>query len=129
MTFYRDTSRPTGVNNLAFEDTAMPHVLWQLQGWQEPVYKEVTHRDGRISRVIDSLEVVTEVVGKPKPYQDETYEETVSDLVNFYGLPGGTHQTQTQDNRRLDNRLSSGVTGSRIPAQAGILARRTLNFK
>ena len=83
MTFYRDTSRPTGVNNLAFEDTAMPHVLWQLQGWQEPVYKEVTHRDGRISRVIDSLEVVTEVVGKPKPYQDETYEETVSDLVNF----------------------------------------------
>ncbi len=84
MTFYRDPSRPTGVNNLAFEDTAMPHVLWQLQGWQEPVYKEVTHRDdGRISRVIDSLELVTEAVDKPKPYQDESYEETVSDLVNF----------------------------------------------
>ena len=83
MTFYLDPSSPTGVNNLAFEDTAMPHVLWQLQGWQEPVYKEVAHRDGRVSRVIDTLEVVTEALDKPKPYRDETYEETVSDLVNF----------------------------------------------
>ena len=83
MTFYRDTSRPNGVNNLAFEDTAMPHVLWQLQGWQEPVYKEETHRDGRISRTIDYLEVVNEPVDKPNPYQDESYEETITDLVNF----------------------------------------------
>ena len=83
MTFYRDPSRPIGVNNLAFEDTAMPHVLWQLQGWQEPVYEEVVHQDGRVSRVLERLEVVTEPVEKPKPYQDESYEETVSDLVNF----------------------------------------------
>ena len=83
MTFYRDPSRPNGVNNLAFEDTAMPHVLWQLQGWQEPVYKEVVHEDGRTTMEIDHLEVVTEPSDKPKPYQDETYEETVSDLVNF----------------------------------------------
>ena len=83
MTFYRDTSRPTGVNNLAFEDTAMPHVLWQLQGWQEPVYKEVFQEGDSISRAIDHLEVVTEPVAKPRPYQDESYEETVRDLVNF----------------------------------------------
>ena len=83
MTFYRDPSRPTGVNNLAFEDTAMPHVLWELQGWQEPVYKEVIHGDDRITREIDYLEVVTEPLDKPEPYQDESYEETVSDLVNF----------------------------------------------
>lgn len=83
MTFYRDASRPNGVNNLAFEDTAMPHVLWQLQGWQEPVYRETVARDGRIFREIEHLEVVTEPSDKPKPYQDETYEETVNDLVNF----------------------------------------------
>ncbi len=83
MTFYRDTSRPTGVNNLAFPDTAMPHVLWELQGWQEPVYKEQVHDDGRITRVIDYLEVVTEPQHKPAPYQDEPYAETVRDLVNF----------------------------------------------
>ena len=83
MTFYRDPSRPTGVNNLAFPDTAMPHVLWELQGWQEPVYKEQVREDGKIIRVIDSVEVVTGPPGKPAPYQDESYEETVGDLVNF----------------------------------------------
>ncbi len=83
MTFYVDPSRPNGVNNLAFQDTAMPHVLWQLQGWQEPVYKEVIGKDDKITREIDYLEVVTEPLDKPKPYQDESYEETVTDLVNF----------------------------------------------
>ena len=31
-TFYRDESRPTGWNNLVYERSAMPHVLYQLQG-------------------------------------------------------------------------------------------------
>lgn len=31
-TFYRDDSRPTGWNNLVYERSAMPHVLYQLQG-------------------------------------------------------------------------------------------------
>ena len=83
MTFYRDKTRPNGVNNLAFEDTAMPHVLWELQGWQEPVYREEIHEDGSIGKVIDHLEVVAEPADKPGPYQDETYGETVADLVNF----------------------------------------------
>lgn len=34
MTFYKDESRPTGVNNLVFKDVAMPHVLGELQGTQ-----------------------------------------------------------------------------------------------
>ena len=36
--FYVDPSRPTGVNNLVLPGTAMPHVLWELQGLQEAVY-------------------------------------------------------------------------------------------
>ena len=32
--FYLDDSRPLGVNNAAFENMGMPHVLWNLQGWQ-----------------------------------------------------------------------------------------------
>ena len=32
--FYADSSKPTGVNNLFFRDTAMPHVLWELQGYR-----------------------------------------------------------------------------------------------
>ena len=37
--FYRDDSRGgVGVNNLVYPGAAMPHVLWEQQGWQEPVY-------------------------------------------------------------------------------------------
>lgn len=39
-TFYRDDSRAgVGVNNLVYPGAAMPHVLWEQQGWQEPVYE------------------------------------------------------------------------------------------
>ncbi len=39
-TFYRDDSRGgVGVNNLVYPGAAMPHVLWEQQGWQEPIYE------------------------------------------------------------------------------------------
>src|SRR6185436_16419486 len=31
-TFYRDSKSPTGWNNAAFPQVAMPHALWPLQG-------------------------------------------------------------------------------------------------
>jgi len=37
--FYRDESRPFGVNNVVFPNVGMPNVLWALQGEQVPVYK------------------------------------------------------------------------------------------
>jgi hypothetical protein len=33
-TFYRDENRPTGWNNVVFENVGMPHVFWELQGEQ-----------------------------------------------------------------------------------------------
>lgn len=33
-TFYVDTTRPFGVNNIVLPGVSMPHVLWELQGWQ-----------------------------------------------------------------------------------------------
>ena len=33
--FYVDPSRPTGVNNHYYPNTAMPHVFWELQGLQD----------------------------------------------------------------------------------------------
>ena len=83
MTFYLDPSKPSGVNNLVLNDVAMPHVLWEMQGWQEPVYIEETGEDGLPVRTIDHLELVIPPGEKPEVYQDESYEETVSDLVNF----------------------------------------------
>jgi len=78
MTFYRDPDRPFGVNNLTFKDVAMPHVLWELQGIQEPVTNTVMQDDGTEIEMIERLELVTP--GKLKPGQ---YEATVYDLVNF----------------------------------------------
>lgn len=78
MTFYRDPSRPLGVNNLAFKDVGMPHVLWQLQGWQQPIYEEVVNEAGKTVQKIAGLEL-----GTPGEQSPEEYEQTVSDLVNF----------------------------------------------
>ena len=80
MTFYSDPARPFGVNNLQFKDVAMPHVLWELQGTQKPVYKTVTHKGGTEVEVIDGLEQTTP--GKLPEGYDE-YKRVVYDLVNF----------------------------------------------
>ena len=78
MTFYRDPSRPFGVNNLVFRDVAMPHVLWELQGFQRAVYKTVVQVDGTEVEVIERLEQDT--AGTMDP---DEYRQAVHDLVNF----------------------------------------------
>lgn len=83
MTFYRDPARPFGVNNLAFKDVGMPHVLWELQGWMKPVYEDIEHADGNITREIVGIEQGTS--GSLTP---EEYAGTVRDLVNFMDYLG-----------------------------------------
>ena len=82
-TFYRDPSRSgVGVNNLVFPDVGMPHVLWELQGWQEPVFETVVV-DGRETQQFVEFELVSE--GKLSP---EEYDELIRDLVNFLDYLG-----------------------------------------
>ena len=78
MTFYRDDSRPTGVNNLTFKDVAMPHVLSDKQGWQRAVIKETQNADGSVTKEIERLELET-----PGELTEAEYAAMVSDLVNF----------------------------------------------
>ncbi len=89
MTFYRDDSRPFGVNNLVFKDVAMPHVLWELQGIQKPVFKTVEAEDGTQHEVIDHLELET-----PGTLDSDGYQKTVNDLVNFLVYVGEPAQIQ-----------------------------------
>ena len=49
-TFYRDDSRPYGVNNKVFKDVGMPHVLLELQGMQECAMGPVTAANGGVKR-------------------------------------------------------------------------------
>lgn len=78
MTFYRDPSRPMGVNNLAFRDVGMPHVLWELQGWQRAVYEEETGPDGQPVKRFREFEQLTQ-----GQLDAAGYERAVRDLVNF----------------------------------------------
>jgi ubiquinol-cytochrome c reductase cytochrome c1 subunit len=86
-TFYIDEKKPMGVNNLAFPDVGMPHVLWELQGLQKPVYR--TTDDGY--EVIESLELV-----KPGTMTPAEYDQASADLVNFLVYMGEPVQLKRQ---------------------------------
>lgn len=71
LTFYQDE---TGAwNNQVLPNASMPHVMWQLQGIQKPVW--ATH-DG--AEVIDHL-----TLAKPGLQTPEEFQGTVRDLVTF----------------------------------------------
>jgi ubiquinol-cytochrome c reductase cytochrome c1 subunit len=78
--FYLDSSKASGVNNTVFKDTAMPHVLWELQGWQRPVYTEEDHGEGdkEAAKVLSGLQLVA--AGK---LNEEDYQQATRDLTNF----------------------------------------------
>ncbi|MEM9689836.1 MAG: cytochrome c1 [Pseudomonadota bacterium] len=76
--YYLDDSRPTGVNNTELTMTAMPHVLWELQGFQTASYEDVQNEDGSIDQVFRGFEQA--IPGKLTP---EEYDEFVRDTVNF----------------------------------------------
>ncbi|MBT8121358.1 MAG: cytochrome c1 [Gammaproteobacteria bacterium] len=80
--FYRDDSKIIGVNNLVFPDVGMPHVLWELQGWQEPVLKTVKDAQGNKSKTV-TLELVEPGLMSPKEY-----DRAIRDLVNFLDYMG-----------------------------------------
>lgn len=76
--FYRDESRPWGVNNAVFKDVAMPHVLWELQGLQEAETEKHVDEKGVEHEMIVGFKLVEP--GKLSPTE---YDAAVHDLVNF----------------------------------------------
>lgn len=76
--FYLDEERGgVGVNNTVYPGAAMPHVLWEYQGWRKPIYATEDH-DGTEVQVITGFEQVTEGTLSP-----EEYDDMVADLTNF----------------------------------------------
>jgi ubiquinol-cytochrome c reductase cytochrome c1 subunit len=87
--FYVDESRPLGVDNLVFPKVGMPHVLWELQGWQTPVHDTVEGIDGHPKQVIKELELTT-----PGSMSPAEYDKAVLDLVSFLTYMGEPAQMQ-----------------------------------
>jgi ubiquinol-cytochrome c reductase cytochrome c1 subunit len=77
-TFYLDEKRPWGVNNAVFPAVGMPHVLWELQGWQAPVYKTVEEGEGEKQEELTGFKVV-----KPGSMTPPEFDAAMGDLVNF----------------------------------------------
>lgn len=80
--FYKDDSRPFGVNNLVFPSVGMPHVLEPLQG--SATLKTVTH-------TVDGKEVTTPVgieASGNGELTTEEYDNAVLDIVNFLVYSG-----------------------------------------
>ena len=76
-TFYRDPTKATGWNNLAYPNVAMPHVLWELQGERRPVFVE-REEHGHKTAIFKSWEQVTP--GTMTPLQ---YNQAMGDLVGY----------------------------------------------
>ena len=72
--FYLDPDSPTGVDNRVLAGTSMPHVLWELQGFQNAVFS--TDENG--IEHFESFEQVT-----PGSMSAEDYDEFVRDTTNF----------------------------------------------
>ena len=76
-TFYRDETKATGWNNLAFPSVGMPHVLWELQGERRALFDVVSH-DGQETHVFKGWEQISK--GK---MTEQEYDKAVGDLVNY----------------------------------------------
>ncbi len=76
--FYLDPDRRNGTDNLFLPGASMPHVLWELQGLQKPVYEAIIDANGGVHKVMAGFEQVTEGLLSPKEY-----DQFVRDLANF----------------------------------------------
>jgi len=88
-TFYKDDSRPYGVNNKVFPAVGMPHVFLELQGMQECAMGPVRAANGGIKRDPLTGEDILEkecgrlVVTDAGLQTPEEFDKTVYDLVIF----------------------------------------------
>ncbi len=88
-TFYRDAKSPTGWNNAAFPQVAMPHALWTLQG--ERALEIVPAKDGHGPATYKWSQLSA---GTQDALQ---YDTTIRDLVNYLvymGEPAASRRKQ-----------------------------------
>ena len=87
--FYLDPTRPTGVNNVVLRGTAMPAVLWELQGAQRAVFKANPARPGEED--LEGFETV-----RPGQLTQAQFDEVVRDIVNFLDYIGEPIQRERE---------------------------------
>jgi ubiquinol-cytochrome c reductase cytochrome c1 subunit len=76
-TYYRDDTKATGWNNMAFPSVAMPNVFWELQGERKPVFETVMSH-GHETQMFKTWEQV-----KPGQLSPAEFDNQMADLVGF----------------------------------------------
>lgn len=79
-------------NNTVLVNASMPHVLWELQGIQTPIYRQETSEEGFTHEVIDHFEITT-----PGTQTAEEYEETARDIAAFLEYVGEPAKLQRKN--------------------------------
>jgi len=92
--YYRDDTRPTGWNNLAFPNVGMPHVLWELQGQRVARFEEEAdaHDHTKKTHVFKGFEQL-----QPGKLSAHDYDNAVADLVAYLqwmGEPAQEHRVR-----------------------------------
>ena len=89
--FYRDETRPTGWNNLVFPSVGMPHVLWELQGEQRPIYEEAKdpHDPAKTVHHFKGWQLT-----KPGSMSKADFDIATADLVAYLQWMGEPAQNQ-----------------------------------
>jgi ubiquinol-cytochrome c reductase cytochrome c1 subunit len=85
--FYQDESTATGANNLVLPNTAMPHVLWELQG----IRRLVPAPDGAEAAESHEFELV-----RAGALSEAEFDQVARDIVNFLDYIGEPMQLQRQ---------------------------------
>jgi ubiquinol-cytochrome c reductase cytochrome c1 subunit len=90
-TYYRDDTKATGWNNLAYPNAAMPNVLWELQGQKSAKFIEIKdpHNPNKIEHRFASFEKIS--AGK---LDDREFQEAVGDLVAYLQWMGEPAQSK-----------------------------------
>ncbi|SIT09251.1 cytochrome c1 [Neptunomonas antarctica] len=88
--FYKDTERPWGVNNIIFPSVGMPNALEYLQGEQtlHCTLDELHHETGKIDPLTGKEMGGCLTISKKGQQSAEEFDRTVTDLVNFMAYIG-----------------------------------------
>lgn len=76
-TYYRDESKPTGWNNLAYPNVGMPNPFWEMQGEREPIFEELMERGQKV-QVFKAWNIV-----KPGTMTPLEFDQSMGDLAGY----------------------------------------------
>jgi len=89
--FYLDSSRPTGVNNVMIHNVAMPDVFAEMQGLQTPVM-EMGYRYGQHTKIATGVKPLT-----PGSMTPAEFDQMARDITTFLYSVGNPHEQQRHE--------------------------------